>query len=113
MVIMKPTTHFQCGLSKVAIRLSTGAVNCEVCSSSSNSINSSLILFSVTNDGRVGLVFPARTETTFYVHWSRYTLNNAQGYSTSGAFFSSHSKFPFRVHHQSSSGYRKSGGTCH
>src|SRR5215211_1695247 len=65
MVIMKPTTHFQCGLSKVAIRLSTGPVNCEVCSSSSNSINSSLILFSVTNDGRVGLVFPARTETTF------------------------------------------------
>src|ERR1041385_4100241 len=44
-VIRKPTTHFQCGLSKLTIRLNTGAVNCEVCSSSSSSISSSLICY--------------------------------------------------------------------
>src|SRR3989304_3357633 len=38
MVMRKPSTHFQCGLSKVNMRLNTGPVNCEVYSSSSSSI---------------------------------------------------------------------------
>ena len=36
-------THFQCGLSSPTICLNTGAVNCDVYSSSSSSISSSLI----------------------------------------------------------------------
>src|SRR5689334_13935916 len=60
MVIKKPSTHFQCGLSNCTIRLNTAPVNCDVYSSSSSSINSSDIFHSP-----VEAKHPARRQCCF------------------------------------------------